>query len=46
MSGDSSNDVKLVVGILAGVLVVFVVGAIGLVGAGVFMFGVSNPIAG
>ncbi|MBT4867561.1 MAG: hypothetical protein HON53_20870 [Planctomycetaceae bacterium] len=41
MSSDSSNDVSIFVGILAGVAVMLVVGVIGLVGAGLFMFRAS-----
>ena len=38
MSSNSSNDVSIFVGILAGVAVMLVVGVIGLIGAGFFMF--------
>ena len=37
MSSNSSNDVSIFVGILAGVAVMLVVGVIGLIGAGFFM---------
>ena len=38
MASDSSNDVSIFAGILAGVAVVMVIGVIGVVGAGFLMF--------